>query len=87
MERKSKAKWVEQLLSSPLPLSQNCEEQQPKEQEAATSESEYDEESDDGEADHEESDHGAADHETGSRLSNTPESPPTKRMEHSRYSL
>ena len=42
---------------------------------------------DDGEMDHEESDHGATDHETESELSNTPESPPTKRMEHSRYSL
>ena len=43
------AKWVGQLLSSPLPLSQNCEEQQPKEQEAAMSESKYDEKLNDGE--------------------------------------
>ena len=53
------AKWVEQLLSSPSRLGQNCGEQQPNESEAATSESEYDEKSDDEEeeADCEESDH------------------------------
>lgn len=81
------AKWVEQLLSSPSQLGQNCGEQEPNESEAVTSESEYDKSDDEEEADHEESDHERTNNETESGSSNTPESPPTKRMDHSRYSL